>query len=121
MALLAELCEGLHDGDHAAEVEELLTPFAARNVVSPEGIFGGPVTRYLALCAAARDDGHAARGHMAAAREGGRAAVCSGQCSRCWTSTRRCARPARRARRRGGGAACCSRAPASGPARSACR
>ena len=61
MALLAELCEGLHDGEHAAEVEKLLTPFAARNVVSPEGIFGGPVTRYLALCAAARDDWNAAR------------------------------------------------------------
>jgi len=69
MALLAELCEGLGDGARAAQVERLLAPFAARNVVSPEGIFGGPVTRYLALCAAARGDWDAARAHMAAARE----------------------------------------------------
>jgi hypothetical protein len=69
MALLAELSEGLGDGERAAEVERLLTPFAARNVVSPEGIFGGPVTRYLALCAAARGDWTSARTHMAAARE----------------------------------------------------
>jgi hypothetical protein len=69
MSLLAELCEGLSDGARAAEVEKLLTPFAARNVVSPEGIFGGPVTRYLALCAAAREDWDTAREHMAAARE----------------------------------------------------
>ncbi|MEA2384912.1 MAG: hypothetical protein QOH72_4883 [Solirubrobacteraceae bacterium] len=69
MSLLAELCEGLGDGERAAEVERLLTPFAARNVVSPEGIFGGPVTRYLALCAAARGDWDTARTHMAAARE----------------------------------------------------
>jgi hypothetical protein len=69
MALLAELCEGLQDGARAAQVEELLAPFSARNVVSPEGIFGGPVTRYLALCAAARGDWDAARAHMAAARE----------------------------------------------------
>jgi tetratricopeptide (TPR) repeat protein len=65
---LAELCEGLHDGERAAEVEKLLMPFAARNVVSPEGMFGGPVTRYLALCAAARGDWEVAREHMAAAR-----------------------------------------------------
>jgi hypothetical protein len=68
MALLAELCEGLGDGERAGQVERLLEPFAARNVVSPEGIFGGPVTRYLALCAAARGDWDTARAHMAAAR-----------------------------------------------------
>jgi tetratricopeptide (TPR) repeat protein len=66
---LAELCEGLGDAERAAQVEKLLEPFAARNVVSPEGIFGGPVTRYLALCAAARADWDTARRHMAAARE----------------------------------------------------
>jgi AAA ATPase domain len=69
MALLAELCEGLGDGERAGQVERLLEPFAARNVVSPEGIFGGPVTRYLALCAAARGDWDTARAHMTAARE----------------------------------------------------
>src|SRR3954447_2408530 len=69
MSLLAELCEGLRDGDRAAQAEKLLQPFAARNVVSPEGIFGGPVARYLALCAAARGDWDAARERMAAARE----------------------------------------------------
>jgi tetratricopeptide (TPR) repeat protein len=69
MSLLAELCEGLHDGERAARVEKLLAPFAARNVVSPEGIFGGPVTRYLALCAAAREDWDTARTYMGAARE----------------------------------------------------
>jgi tetratricopeptide (TPR) repeat protein len=68
MALLAELCEGLQDAERAAQVQALLEPFAARNVVSPEGIFGGPVTRYLALCAAARGDWDAAREHMRAAR-----------------------------------------------------
>src|SRR3954449_12281246 len=68
MSALAELCEGLGDGERAAEVEKLLEPFAARNVVSPEGIFGGPVTRYLALCAAAREDRDAARAYMAKAR-----------------------------------------------------
>jgi hypothetical protein len=69
MALLAELCEGLGDGERAAQVQALLEPFERRNVVSPEGIFGGPVTRYLALCAAARADWDAARDHMRAARE----------------------------------------------------
>src|SRR3954462_9500107 len=69
MSLLAELCEGLHDGERAAAVEKLLEPFDTRNVVSPEGIFGGPVTRYLALCAAAREDWDTARGYMARARE----------------------------------------------------
>jgi tetratricopeptide (TPR) repeat protein len=69
MASLAELCDGLADGERAAEVERLLAPFAARNVVSPEGIFGGPVTRYLALCAAARGDWDTARSYMTAARE----------------------------------------------------
>src|SRR6185312_8485356 len=68
MASLAELCDGLVDGERAAEVEKLLGPFAARNVVSPEGIFGGPVTRYLALCAAARRDWDTAREHLATAR-----------------------------------------------------
>src|SRR3954452_11024615 len=69
MSLLAELCEALHDGERAAQVEKLLTYAAARNVVSPEGIFGGPVTRYLALCAAAREDWDTARAHMTAGRE----------------------------------------------------
>jgi hypothetical protein len=69
MASLAELCEGLQDGARAAEVEKLLAPFAHRNAVSPEGIFGGPVTRYLGLCAAARGDWDAARAYMRAARE----------------------------------------------------
>ncbi|MEA2247778.1 MAG: hypothetical protein QOH46_2307, partial [Solirubrobacteraceae bacterium] len=68
MALLAELCEGLQDGERAAQVGALLEPFAQRNVVSPEGIFGGPVTRYLALCSAARGDWDAAREHMRTAR-----------------------------------------------------
>jgi hypothetical protein len=68
MSMLAELCEGLEDAERAAHVEALLEPFAHRNVVSPEGIFGGPVTRYLALCAAARGDWDMARAHMRAAR-----------------------------------------------------
>src|SRR4051812_35300514 len=69
MSLLAELCEGLQDGERAAAVEKLLAPFASRNVVSPEGIFGGPVTRYLALCAATREDWETARTYMARARD----------------------------------------------------
>ena len=45
-----------------------------RNVVTPRASSPGPVTRYLALTAAARGDQDAALDHMAAARDGVRAA-----------------------------------------------
>jgi tetratricopeptide (TPR) repeat protein len=56
MALLAELSESFRDVERARVLEELLEPLAHRNVVSPTGIFAGPMTRYLALAAAARGD-----------------------------------------------------------------
>ena len=68
LALLAEVCAALGDGERAPELEALLEPVAARNVVSPEGVFDGPVTRYLALLAAARGDWDAARERLADAR-----------------------------------------------------
>ena len=75
MSLLAELCEGLADGERAAEVEQLLAPFAERNVVSPEGIFGGPVHALSrAVRGRARASGTPRGAYLAAARRGGRAA-----------------------------------------------
>ncbi|MGZ6640725.1 MAG: AAA family ATPase [Solirubrobacteraceae bacterium] len=68
MAVLAEQSEAFHDADGAARIEALLEPFAARNVVTPEAIFAGPVTRYLALTAATRGDHDAALAHLGAAR-----------------------------------------------------
>ena len=68
MALLAELSEAFHDAEGAAVLAELLTPFAARNVVTPEAIFAGPVTRYLALTEAARGDHDRALELLAEAR-----------------------------------------------------
>ena len=68
VALLAELSEAFHDAEGAAVLAALLTPFAARNVVTPEAIFAGPVTRYLALTEAARGDHDRALELLAAAR-----------------------------------------------------
>src|SRR5213076_2103658 len=56
IALLSELCVELDDREHAPLLEELLLPLAERNVVSPEGFFAGPVSRYLALLAITRRD-----------------------------------------------------------------
>jgi tetratricopeptide (TPR) repeat protein len=56
IALLAELSESFRDVERARVLEELLAPLANRNVVTPTGIFAGPVRRYLALTAAARDE-----------------------------------------------------------------
>ena len=68
MALLAELSEAFHDAEGAGVLAELLTPFAARNVVTPEAIFAGPVTRYLALTEAARGNHDRALELLAEAR-----------------------------------------------------
>jgi tetratricopeptide (TPR) repeat protein len=56
IALLAELSETFRDAERALLLEELLMPLGNRNVVTPTGIFAGPVMRYLALTAAARGD-----------------------------------------------------------------
>jgi hypothetical protein len=69
IAMLAELSEAFGDAERAAVLEPLLEPLAARNVVTPEGIFAGPVTRYLALLAAAREDWDVALERAAEARE----------------------------------------------------
>src|SRR3954449_3179526 len=75
MSLLAELPAGPRRGARSAQAEKLLQPFAARNVVSPEGIFGGPVARLPgAVRRRARRLGRGARAHGGRAR-GGRAPV----------------------------------------------
>ncbi|HEX7299260.1 MAG TPA: AAA family ATPase, partial [Solirubrobacteraceae bacterium] len=68
MAMLAELCETFGDVERAQLLEDLLAPLAARNVVTPTGIFAGPVTRYLALTAGARGDHETALQRIAEAR-----------------------------------------------------
>jgi len=68
ISLLAELSESFRDADRARLLEALLAPLADRNVVTPTGIFAGPVTRYLALAAAARGDHDAALERLARAR-----------------------------------------------------
>ncbi len=68
IAMLAELCEEFGDAARAPILEALLEPFDGRNVVTPEGVFAGPVTRYLALAAAAREDWDTTRRRLAEAR-----------------------------------------------------
>jgi tetratricopeptide (TPR) repeat protein len=67
-ALLAELSETFRDAEHARLLESLLEPLADRNVVTPTGIFAGPVSRYLALTAAARGDNDLALERLVVAR-----------------------------------------------------
>jgi tetratricopeptide (TPR) repeat protein len=69
IALLAELSETFRDAERARVLEDLLLPLADRNVVTPTGIFAGPVMRYLALTAAARGDNDLALERLPAARE----------------------------------------------------
>ena len=54
MAFLCETTARLEDAALAAVVYGLLLPFAGRNVVSPDAIYAGPVSRYLGVAAAAR-------------------------------------------------------------------
>jgi tetratricopeptide (TPR) repeat protein len=68
IAMLAELSETFRDAERSILLEELLAPLEGRNVVTPTGIFAGPVRRYLALTAAARGDQDAALTRLAAAR-----------------------------------------------------
>jgi tetratricopeptide (TPR) repeat protein len=69
VSLLAELSETFRDAEHASLLETLLEPLADRNVVTPTGIFAGPVTRYLALTAAARGDNDLALERLVVARK----------------------------------------------------
>ena len=73
IGMLAELSETFRDVDRAILLEELLTPLDGRNVITPTGIFAGPVKRYLALTAAARGDQDTALARLAEARNGVRA------------------------------------------------
>jgi hypothetical protein len=68
IGMLAELSETFRDADRAVLLEELLTPLDGRNVITPTGIFAGPVKRYLALAAAARGDQDTALARLADAR-----------------------------------------------------
>ncbi len=69
IALLAELSETFRDGERALLLEGFLKPLGNRNVVTPTGIFAGPVMRYLALTAAARGDNDLALERLGPARE----------------------------------------------------
>jgi len=69
IGMLAELSETFRDADRAVLLEELLTPLDGRNVITPTGIFAGPVKRYLALAAAARGDQDTALARLAEARK----------------------------------------------------
>jgi len=69
MAFLSETTARLEDAALAGVVYELLLPFAGRNVVSPDAIYAGPVSRYLGVAAAARQDWDAADRHLSAAWE----------------------------------------------------
>jgi hypothetical protein len=65
---LAELSETFRDAERSQLLEDLLAPLAERNVVTPTGIFAGPVKRFLALTAAARGDHETALQRIAQAR-----------------------------------------------------
>jgi tetratricopeptide (TPR) repeat protein len=69
IALLAELSETFRDAERSLLLEELLAPLDGRNIVTPTGIFAGPVRRYLALTAAARGDQDTALARLVQARE----------------------------------------------------
>jgi hypothetical protein len=69
IALLAELGETFRDAERSLVLEELLAPLDGRNIVTPTGIFAGPVRRYLALTAAARGDQDTALARLVEARE----------------------------------------------------
>jgi hypothetical protein len=69
VAFLSETCAYLEAADHAALLYRLLAPFDGRNVVSPDAIFAGPVSRYLGLLSAAQRDWETAERHFAAAWE----------------------------------------------------
>jgi tetratricopeptide (TPR) repeat protein len=69
MALLAEVCSHLGDADRAADLYELLLPFERRNVVTPQSVFDGPVTRYLGIMAATCGDWDTAARHFESARD----------------------------------------------------
>ena len=69
IGMLAELSETFRDAERSALLEELLMPLDGRNVVTPTGIFAGPVRRYLALTAAARGDQDTALARLADARK----------------------------------------------------
>ena len=69
MALLSETCASLADAERASVLYGLLAPFEGRNVVSPDAVFGGPVSRYLGLLSAARQDWPVSERHFAGAWE----------------------------------------------------
>jgi AAA ATPase domain len=68
-AFISETCAYLADAVHAELLYPLLAPFDGRNVVSPNAIFAGPVSRYLGLLCAAQEDWETAEGHLDGAWE----------------------------------------------------
>lgn len=69
MALLSEACAYQGDAERAGLIYRMLAPFEGRNVVSPDAVFAGPVSRYLGLLSAAQEEWETAKQHFAAAWE----------------------------------------------------
>lgn len=69
LTLLAELCADLGDGERAAQLYELLLPYAEHTSVSPVGGYAGPVSRYLGLLARTRGERSLAEEHLRSALE----------------------------------------------------
>jgi hypothetical protein len=68
LALLAEACVELGDRARAQQLYELLSPFADRNVTTPQAVFAGPVERFLGVLAGISEEWDAAESHFDAAR-----------------------------------------------------
>ncbi|MFL5820413.1 MAG: ATP-binding protein [Solirubrobacteraceae bacterium] len=69
MGLLSEVCVRLGDRGRGQTIYELLVPFAARNVITPQAAFAGPVARFLGILAGAQGEWELAATHLAEARE----------------------------------------------------
>jgi hypothetical protein len=69
VALLSEVCAHLGDARRASALYELLLRFERRNVVTPQCVFDGPVTRYLGILATATGDWEDAERHFESARK----------------------------------------------------
>jgi hypothetical protein len=69
LALLAEACATVSAAEHAKAIEEMLAPFAGRQLVSPIAACIGPVNRYLGLLAGAQGENERALQLLAKAGE----------------------------------------------------
>jgi hypothetical protein len=67
MASLSEVCAGLGDAARAAQIYELLLPFASRNAIVGQSAFAGPVSRFLGILAGVCGRRDVAEDHFRAA------------------------------------------------------